>query len=186
MKRSWPGGIPKSRLCDIPGYVNSPAGTQRCSNISSRLLQLCDSAGGLIYPLMFHNLLSEILPWAHSLMYLTLMFPKKSQECVLAGNGNKSQKSCVWRCVPMTATVPTRRNAVLTAEGINAAPPSKVNIRGWGVLCNISLGKCAYHVGWGLTAALQVWIRLATFLHVFLPLILLSISTVKKSPPKNP
>ena len=123
---------------------------------------------------MLHNLLSGIPPWAHSLMYLTRVFPKKSQECVLACTGDQVQK--VGRTAPMTVTVPRTRNAVITAVGNNAAHPTKVNIRGWGVLCNITLSKCAYHVGWGLTAALQVWIRLATFLHVFLPLILPWIS----------
>ena len=59
--------------------------------------------------------------------YMTLLFPKKSQECVLARAGDQSD---VGRYAPMTATVPETRNAVLPAVGVNAWPPTKVNIRG--------------------------------------------------------
>ena len=60
--------------------------------------------------------------------YLTLMFPKKSQECVLARAGYQSD---VGRYAPMTTAVPETRNAVIPgAVGVNAWPPTKVNIRG--------------------------------------------------------
>ena len=48
-------GIAESRLCDMSWLVNFPADTQHCSNIA-RLLKHCESAGGLSYPFMLHNI----------------------------------------------------------------------------------------------------------------------------------